>query len=71
MIRVKDLETVLKSYEIHSSKNDDCRYCSYRELDLRNCINEMEKDLYENLKALKEENENLKEHIRKEVLEND
>ena len=67
---MKDLETVLKSYKIHFDHSVDCRGCAYRNIEGR-CIQTLNNDIYESLKALKEENENLKEHIREEVLEND
>lgn len=58
---MKNLDDVLKAYEIHNSKDGVCRECLYGGYPEYNCLNEMEKDLYENLKELKEENEELKE----------
>lgn len=56
---MEDLETILEAYENCESKNIDCNKCPYQNA-YRNddvCYSIMYKDMYEHLKALKEENE--------------
>lgn len=65
---MKDLETVLKAYENHGSKDInpfsmDCDKCPYQYEEY--CSYVMYEDMYEHLKALKEENRKLLNEINK------
>lgn len=61
---MKDLEAILKSYKIHFDHSVDCRECAYKNIIDRMCFQTLNNDIYESLKALKEENEGLKERIK-------